>query len=105
MDRNVFVPGSHCLRKRANETRSGKPGISHRHHRHFEQAPKASFSLPTQEVNDNGRDRQLRRDRNLPCFSSLSHLQNTRSLGRSARTSRVGMEFDPLRKGRLGLLM
>jgi len=42
-------------------------------------------------------------DRNLPSFSGRNHLQNIRNLGSSARMSRFGTEFDPLKKG-LGIV-
>jgi len=43
------------------------------------------------------------RDRNLPSFSAHNRLQNIRNLRSSARMSRFGTEFDPLKKG-LGIV-
>src|SRR5208283_4746335 len=61
-------------------------------------------TVPLHGAHDKGRYRQLRRDRNLPNFSSRNRLQNIRNLGSSARMSRVGTEFDPPKKGPLGIV-
>jgi len=50
-------------------------------------------------MNDKGRYRQLRARSQSSGFSGHNRLQNIRNLGSSARMSRFGTEFDPLKKG------
>jgi hypothetical protein len=64
---------------------------------------KPIVGLPTQITNDKGRYRQLRRDRNLPNFSNRIRLQIS-LISEALREGSVSApEFDPPKKGPLGI--